>query len=184
MVFGQYLAACLTLTVASLSTPDSLLGTGPALTTTAFTEPNGSNAAVLQLNPTMQLDPLSEEHDIAGEILIFLELACGQHFNAMMSGIGSDQWCNWTAVASFYSALTVCTETYLLKLNLFWPNDIGESFFVETHRHYFQSCRRDPELLADPAHNLLLGLVLTPISIIPLMVGLVVWCSKTSDTKK
>ncbi|XP_032890708.1 receptor activity-modifying protein 2 isoform X2 [Amblyraja radiata] len=176
MVFGQYLAACLTLTVASFSTPDSSLGT-----VAAFTEPNGSNATEMQLNVTIQPVPLLMED----EILHFLELVCGQHFNATMSEIGSDQWCNWTAVASFYNTLTECTEDCLLQLKLFWPNEVGERFFVKKHNDYFQWCHSEPgEWLADPANNMLLGLVLTPICIIPLMVGLVVWCSKTSDTKK
>ncbi|XP_062893330.1 receptor activity-modifying protein 2 isoform X2 [Mobula hypostoma] len=160
--------ACLVLTLASLSAADS-------------------NVTLLQQNGTADSDSSLNQSLYTGSIelqlLILTRNLCRNIFDEEMKSIGPQQWCNWTIVARPYSDLTYCTEYLMEHLGYYWPNEVGEVLFVQVHYDFFRSCLKNMEpLLSDPPDIAVLGLILSPIGIIPIMVTLVVWCSKNSET--
>lgn len=80
---------------------------------------------------------------------------------------------------SFYSNLSNCTEEISDCLLIPWPNPLVERRFVEIHERFFMDC--PIEELSDPPPAIILALVITPICLIPIMVGLVVLKTKNGD---
>ncbi|XP_078385680.1 receptor activity-modifying protein 2 [Cetorhinus maximus] len=112
---------------------------------------------------------------------------CATRFERQIKNIGDQQWCNWTAIASLYSNLTDCSERVMEVCNSYWPNAVGEQLLILMHTRYFKDCNMvENRTLIDPPENIVLGLIIAPICIIPIMVALVVWCSKNTEanTKK
>ncbi|XP_067869151.1 receptor activity-modifying protein 2 isoform X2 [Heterodontus francisci] len=112
---------------------------------------------------------------------------CGKRFEEQIEKIGHQQWCNWTAIDRLYSSLTFCSESVMEHVGSYWPNEVGENLIILMHSRYFKYCSMEENrVLIDPPENTVLGLVMAPICIIPIMVTLVVWCSKNSEanTKK
>ncbi|XP_072928025.1 receptor activity-modifying protein 2-like [Hemitrygon akajei] len=160
--------ACFLLTLASLSAA-------------------GGNETLLQQNGTeMSNSDLNQSFDtgsIEFQLLIFTRMWCRNAFDEEMRRIGPQQWCNWTMVARPYSDLTNCTEFLLEHIGLFWPNEVGQALFVEVHYVFFHSCLREFEpLLSDPPYITVVGLILAPIAVIPIIVTLVVWFGKISES--
>ncbi|XP_038635338.1 receptor activity-modifying protein 1-like [Scyliorhinus canicula] len=123
-------------------------------------------------------------HDNNSEGILFhlVRSYCGKIFEEQTQNIGQQQWCNWTAIASFYSDLTSCSEHVMEYARSYWPNEVGESFFILVHSHYFKDCNMlENQALIDPPENIVLGLVIAPICIIPIMVMMVIWCSKNTE---
>ncbi|XP_067825406.1 receptor activity-modifying protein 2 [Heptranchias perlo] len=107
---------------------------------------------------------------------------CCTTFEKKIQRIGNHQWCNWTAIDSFYSDLTACSENAMEHFGSYWPNEVGEKLLILMHMRYFQNCNvQEHQFLIDPPENTVLGLIMAPICIIPFMVALVVWCNKNSE---
>uniref|UniRef100_UPI00398F3D3B receptor activity-modifying protein 2 n=1 Tax=Pristiophorus japonicus TaxID=55135 RepID=UPI00398F3D3B len=114
--------------------------------------------------------------------LFYITHYCCRIFEDKMQRIGHQQWCNWTSIDRLYSSLTHCSEHILELCGSYWPSDVGEKLFIMMHARYFQNCSMEENhVLIDPPENTVLGLILAPICIIPIMVTLVVWCSKSSE---
>ncbi|XP_059813809.1 receptor activity-modifying protein 2-like isoform X2 [Hypanus sabinus] len=157
------------------------------LLTLASLSAGGGNETLLQQNGTgmsnSDLDPSFFTGSLELQLLFATRKWCRNAFDEKMRQIGPQQWCNWTAVARPYSDLTHCTERLLEHIGLYWPNEFGESMFVEVHHYFFHSCLREfAPLLSDPPYVTVLGLTLAPIGIIPIIVTLVVWCSKINES--
>uniref|UniRef100_A0A8C4SK14 Receptor (G protein-coupled) activity modifying protein 2 n=1 Tax=Erpetoichthys calabaricus TaxID=27687 RepID=A0A8C4SK14_ERPCA len=104
-------------------------------------------------------------------------IACQHSFNISMYSMDKESWCTWNRINSIYNQFTVCTEDVSSCFNIHWPNKIIEAFFIEIHQEYFRDCDFFREY-KDPPQEVMLALMLTPICIIPLMVGIVVWKTK------
>ncbi|XP_048416758.1 receptor activity-modifying protein 2 [Stegostoma tigrinum] len=112
---------------------------------------------------------------------------CGKAFENNIQNTGQQQWCSWRAIASFYNTLTECSEFIMEFYGSYWPNEAGEKLLILMHNHYFKDCFvEEVPTLSDPPENIVLGLITVPISIIPIIVTLVVWCNKNieSNAKK
>ncbi|KAK6473210.1 receptor activity-modifying protein 1-like isoform X1 [Huso huso] len=106
-----------------------------------------------------------------------IDLMCWKIFNNGMHSLDKGSWCTWTNVSSLYSNFTQCTERKADCLSIPWPNNLIENHFVLLHSKYFNNCNFF-NVYRDPPEKIVLALILTPISIIPLMVALVVWKTK------
>ncbi|GCC38760.1 receptor activity-modifying protein 2 [Chiloscyllium punctatum] len=107
---------------------------------------------------------------------------CGKPFEKSIQNTGQLQWCSWTAIASFYNTLTECSEIIMEYYGSYWPNEAGEKLLILMHNHYFKDCiLEEVPTLSDPPENIVLGLIMVPISIIPIIVTLVVWCNKNTE---
>lgn len=80
---------------------------------------------------------------------------------------------------SSYSNLSLCTEEISDCLLIPWPNPLVEQTFVDIHSKFFTDCPM--EELSDPPPAIVFALVITPISLIPIMVSLVVLKTKNGD---
>ncbi|XP_075894909.1 receptor activity-modifying protein 2 isoform X2 [Nelusetta ayraudi] len=108
-----------------------------------------------------------------------LNFTCFNKFMNSMEQLNSTDHCEWRNVNGFYSNLSHCTEEISDCLLIPWPNPLVERRFVELHEKFFMDC--PIEELSDPPAAIILALVITPICLIPIMVGLVVLKTKNGD---
>ncbi|XP_056594675.1 receptor activity-modifying protein 1-like [Triplophysa dalaica] len=105
---------------------------------------------------------------------------CRVNFNANMTELGVDNWCNVEMIVRSYHELTKCLETMSMFAECFYPNRVVEGLFVAIHQQYFHSCNDEDELPDAPA-EVVLAATLLPIIIIPFIVYIVVWKSSLRD---
>ncbi|NP_001279690.1 receptor activity-modifying protein 2 precursor [Callorhinchus milii] len=108
---------------------------------------------------------------------------CLPRFAFEMERIGASQWCNWTLVIRPYSVLSGCTELVMESLGSYWPNEEGKRLLMSQHDRYFRNCTLPQVPLMHPPQETVLVLIITPICIIPIMVGLAVWYNRGSENK-
>ncbi|XP_033911363.1 receptor activity-modifying protein 2 isoform X1 [Acipenser ruthenus] len=108
---------------------------------------------------------------------MIIDIICWEKFNHSMYSLDKGSWCTWNNVSSLYSNFTLCTERMADCLGIPWPNKLIEDYFVHLHSKYFKYCDFF-NVYRDPPEKIVLALILTPISIIPLMVAVVVWKTK------
>ncbi|XP_068192640.1 receptor activity-modifying protein 2 isoform X3 [Antennarius striatus] len=104
---------------------------------------------------------------------------CLSNYENDMVSLNSTDWCKWGNVSGLYSKLSLCTEEISDCLLIPWPNPLVERAFVDIHTKFFQDC--PTEELSDPPPEIVFALVITPICLIPIMVGLVVLKTKNGD---
>lgn len=104
---------------------------------------------------------------------------CLHNFYTTMTSLNSTDWCTWSNVSGLYSNLSLCTEEISDCLEIPWPNPLVEQTFVDIHSEFFKDC--PTEELSDPPPVIVFALVITPICLIPVMVGLVVLKTKDGD---
>ncbi|XP_041829054.1 receptor activity-modifying protein 2 [Melanotaenia boesemani] len=112
-------------------------------------------------------------------LLGMLSYFCLNRFENAMSSMNSTDWCIWGNVNSLYSNLSFCTEEISDCLVIPWPNWLVEQTFVDIHYKFFKEC--PTEEFSDPPPAIVFALVITPICLIPVMVGLVVLKTKNGD---
>ncbi|XP_068433959.1 receptor activity-modifying protein 2 isoform X3 [Clinocottus analis] len=108
-----------------------------------------------------------------------LKRLCLDNFYTTMTSLNSTDWCTWSNVSGLYSNLSLCTEEISDCLEIPWPNPLMEQIFVNIHSSFFKDC--PSEELSDPPPVIVFALVITPICLIPVMVGLVVLKTKNGD---
>ncbi|XP_046893784.1 receptor activity-modifying protein 2 isoform X2 [Hypomesus transpacificus] len=100
-------------------------------------------------------------------------------FVQSMTVLNSTERCIWSNVRSHYNIFTLGTEDSADCLQIPWPNSQVEHYFVDIHALFFKDC--PTEALSDPPPGIVFALVMTPISLIPVMVILVVLKTKNGD---
>ncbi|XP_051013813.1 receptor activity-modifying protein 2 [Acomys russatus] len=108
-------------------------------------------------------------------------LRCWYHYKSHMDSV--KDWCNWTLISRYYSNLQYCLEYQADRFRLGFPNPLAESIFLETHLIHFANCSLVQPTFSDPPEDVLLAMIIVPISLIPFLVTLVVWRSKDSDAQ-
>ncbi|CAL8273295.1 unnamed protein product [Lota lota] len=110
---------------------------------------------------------------------VLIEEMCYKTFKIKMDLHNSTDWCVWSNVRGAYNNFTICTEEMAECLLIPWPNPMVENMFLNIHSTYFRNC--PTEELSDPPPGIVLALVMTPISLLPVMVVLVVLKTKNGD---
>ncbi|XP_069809443.1 receptor activity-modifying protein 2 isoform X2 [Dendropsophus ebraccatus] len=105
---------------------------------------------------------------------------CWFLFSVAMLHLKHEHWCNWKRTVRIYSYLQDCLETRAENRSIAFPNELAHSIILEAHLLYFVNCSLLSEELMDPPENILLGLILTPICLIPVLVTIVVYKSNAS----
>lgn len=108
-------------------------------------------------------------------------LPCWYRYKKHMDSV--EDWCNWTLISRYYSNLQYCLEYQADRCGLGFPNHLAESMFLETHHIHFANCSVVQPTFSDPPEDVLLAMIIAPISLIPFFVTLVVWRSKDSDAQ-
>ncbi|XP_057178152.1 receptor activity-modifying protein 3-like isoform X3 [Triplophysa rosa] len=108
------------------------------------------------------------------------EKNCCVNFNASMTELGVENWCNVEKIVSSYHELTECLERTSRVARCYYPNRVVEQLFVAIHQRHFHSCSDEEELPDAPA-GVVLAATLLPIILIPFIVYVVVWKSSLRD---
>ncbi|XP_057178151.1 receptor activity-modifying protein 3-like isoform X2 [Triplophysa rosa] len=107
------------------------------------------------------------------------EKNCCVNFNASMTELGVENWCNVEKIVSYHE-LTECLERTSRVARCYYPNRVVEQLFVAIHQRHFHSCSDEEELPDAPA-GVVLAATLLPIILIPFIVYVVVWKSSLRD---
>ncbi|KAA0705165.1 hypothetical protein E1301_Tti024105 [Triplophysa tibetana] len=89
------------------------------------------------------------------ELMMVYGEYCRVNFNASMTELGAENWCNMEMIVRSYHELTDCLETMSMFALCFYPNRVVEGLFLATHQQYFHSCNDEDELPDAPAEVVL-----------------------------
>ncbi|XP_073345892.1 receptor activity-modifying protein 3 [Pagrus major] len=106
---------------------------------------------------------------------------CGEAFHAEMQSISTEKWCVMKDIIRPYNDMSLCLETACNVCDCYYPNPDIQDFFLYIHSLYFQKCTSEELLETDAPHGVVIILTIIPVSMIPVLVYLVVWKSKSQD---
>lgn len=78
--------------------------------------------------------------------------------------------------------MALCLEMVSHHFYCYYPNPSTYDIFISVHSEYFHNCTEDEdEDMIDPPENILVTLILVPVSLIPILVYMVVRNSRVED---
>lgn len=78
--------------------------------------------------------------------------------------------------------MTLCLEELSNVFGCFFPNSQIQDFFFSIHAKYFGNCTKEEDQdIIDPPEEILVTLILVPVSLIPILVYMVVRSSKVPE---
>lgn len=107
---------------------------------------------------------------------------CGIHFHQAMMLISPEDWCVLENVIRPYNEMTLCLEKVSKYLGCFFPNPQIQDFFFSIHSEYFHNCTKEEDQdIIDLPEEIMVTLILVPVSLIPILVYMVVCNSKVQE---
>lgn len=78
--------------------------------------------------------------------------------------------------------MTLCLEQVSKLLGCFFPNSQIQDLFFSIHSQYFHNCTKEEDQdIIDPPEEIMVTLILVPVSLIPILVYMVVRNSKVQE---
>lgn len=78
--------------------------------------------------------------------------------------------------------MTLCLEEVSKILGCFYPNPQIQDVFISMHEEYFHNCTKEEvQDIVDPPEEVMVTLILVPVSLIPILVYMVVRNSKVQE---
>ncbi|XP_075891167.1 receptor activity-modifying protein 1 [Nelusetta ayraudi] len=107
---------------------------------------------------------------------------CVYPFHQAMTLISPEDWCVLENVIRPYNEMTLCLEQVSKFLGCFFPNSQIQDFFFSIHSQYFHNCTKEEDQdIIDPPEEIMVTLILVPVSLIPILIYMVVRNSKVQE---